>query len=178
MTRVAGRLGSAVRDRGFRRLILAYLGYGPFFAWAVYGFVFAIYILLTVLLSPSMHTLVSRSLVWFLSVLLLPVFYMAGAFPALATGCLTARRVKNSGSCPWYISAIYGAASSAAIIGVPVVILAIPKFIQSFNFAVWKDPVVIIAAQTVFGFLGTIPAWYLTQNHQRELADEHGPKMG
>jgi hypothetical protein len=98
------------------------------------------------------------------------VFYGIGFFPAMLTAFLTEQKIKKSGYCLWYQSAGYGAFSSALIIGAPAVISGTGKFIQSGNIFVLGDPLAICGIMLLFGFFGTIPAWYFTRTRQTKLA--------
>jgi hypothetical protein len=77
--------------------------------------------------------------------------------PALLTGGLTLRRMRQVGSCPWWLSCVWGGATSGvlALLGLSLAHVTGP----------WNMPIPPImggsALIALIGFLGTIPCWGL-----------------
>jgi hypothetical protein len=97
------------------------------------------------------------------------LFYVPGLLPALATGLWTGSRLRKTGRCPWWLSAAFGALTSAGFIGLPLLLLA-ADYAKGTGFGAVTVGVMMVAFQAVTGFLGTIPVWFVTAPIRRRIA--------
>jgi hypothetical protein len=101
-----------------------------------------------------------------------PIFYAPGLAPAIATGLLTAARVRSAGRCGLRWAATYGALTSAILVGMPSLVFT-SALVSSHGWPTLPTAAGLVALQGTFGFLGTIPVWFATEGLRRKIAAEH-----
>jgi hypothetical protein len=148
--------------RKVRGLIGSYILYGPFFAY------------LSVILSSGFLNIFYKNdvgiFIFSLYYIFLPAFYIFGLFPAIFTALLTEGRIEKFGYCSWLRSGLYGSMISALMFGGVALVIALGKFIRFRDFTLFRDPLLLCAIEVWIGFFGTISAWYLTRERQKEIA--------
>jgi hypothetical protein len=77
--------------------------------------------------------------------------------PALATGWFTLTRIEKAGSCPWWLSCLYGALAS----GPPGVLFLWAARLAYPEMAIIPHPLPGGLLIGLIGFLGTWPCWWL-----------------
>jgi hypothetical protein len=159
MTRVGGRLGKSDVAVGTKNLVIAYVGYGPFFAWAPVSFIFFLG-----MFAASFREGQGKILwLWLLySAVLLPLFYIVGTFAALITGYLTSKAIQTRGACGVVQSSVFGGLCS-------VLVVALWAFLVGILIGPLSNTEIVkfIAIEFVIGFVGTALTW----NHTRVLRD-------
>ncbi len=85
--------------------------------------------------------------------------------PALLTGWLTARRIASQGSCPWWLSCLYGGVISG--LGGFVALVAAKSGYP--DLPIIPNPVPGAALIAFIGFVGTWPCWWVVARRDSPL---------